>query len=82
MTDKEHLQWIYDRLVHVYGEDTDVNYMQHLKSIIDRSSDGPPKLEVRVKNIETLLIKLVECNTAMLGIGTVTELLGVLNENT
>lgn len=35
MTDKEHLQWIYDRLEHVHGENPKVDYMLRLKMIID-----------------------------------------------
>jgi len=35
MENKEFLQWIYDRLIYVYNEDKDYDYMHKLKSIID-----------------------------------------------
>jgi len=38
-TDKEFLQWIYDRIKHVYGEDSNMDYMRKLKSIIDNMED-------------------------------------------
>jgi len=34
MNDKQFLQWIYDRLKHVHGEDYHVDYMGKLRSII------------------------------------------------
>ena len=36
MTDKEFLQWIYDRLIHVYKENKNYDYMHKLKEIIDK----------------------------------------------
>lgn len=38
-TDKEFLQWIYDRMKLVYGEDSNMDYMRKLKSIIDNMED-------------------------------------------
>lgn len=35
MNDKEFLNWIYDRLHTVYGEDALYDYMQRLKCIIE-----------------------------------------------
>ncbi|MFA5024251.1 MAG: hypothetical protein WC523_04805 [Patescibacteria group bacterium] len=40
MTDKEFLAWIYDRMVNVYKEDTDADFMIRFKNIID--SFGAP----------------------------------------
>ena len=34
MTDKEFLQWLYDRLVNVYGENELFDYMHRLRAII------------------------------------------------
>ena len=36
--DKEFLQWIHDRLVHVHNEDENFDYMHKLKNVI-RSTD-------------------------------------------
>jgi len=35
MTTKEFLTWIYNRLVNVYGENPNLDYMIRLKTIID-----------------------------------------------
>jgi len=35
MKTKEFLIWIYERLVNVYGENPNVDYMRRLKTIID-----------------------------------------------
>ncbi len=34
-TDKEHLQWIFDRLVNVHKENPNYDYMNRLKKIIE-----------------------------------------------
>ena len=36
-TDQKHLEWIYDRLIHVYSESPDVDYMLRFREIIDGS---------------------------------------------
>ena len=36
MTDKEVLEWLYDRMVNVHGEKKNYDYMIRFKSIIDR----------------------------------------------
>lgn len=36
MTDAEFLRWMADRLVHVYGESPNVDFVQHLREIADR----------------------------------------------
>jgi hypothetical protein len=41
MTDKEFLQWIYDRLEFVHGEKQNVDYMLKLKSIIESKTVVP-----------------------------------------
>ena len=38
-TDKEHLQWIYDRLICIHGEPPNVDYMLRFQEIIDSSCD-------------------------------------------
>jgi hypothetical protein len=38
-TDKEHLQWIYDRLICAHGEPSNVDYMLRFQEIIDSSCD-------------------------------------------
>ena len=38
-TDKEHLQWIYDHLIHTHGEPVNVDYMLRFQKIIDWSCD-------------------------------------------
>jgi len=35
MSDKEFLEWIYNRLVFVHGESVNVDYMIRLKKIIE-----------------------------------------------
>ena len=34
-TDKEHLQWILNRLAEVHGENRNVDYMVRMKKIVD-----------------------------------------------
>lgn len=36
MTDKEFLNWIIDRLIHVYGESPNVDFLLRLKKIADK----------------------------------------------
>ena len=36
MTDKKFLNWIYDRMIYVYGENKSVDYMVKFKEIIDK----------------------------------------------
>jgi len=38
-TDKEFLQWLYDRIKNIYHEDSNMDYMRKLKSIIDNTVD-------------------------------------------
>ena len=38
MSDKEFLQWIYDRMVHQYNENPLYDYMHKLKAIVDNMS--------------------------------------------
>jgi hypothetical protein len=35
----EHLNWIYDRMVHVHGENENVDYLRKFRSIIDKVED-------------------------------------------
>lgn len=37
MTDKEFLQWIFNRLKNVHGENPNLDYMRKLKSLIDKN---------------------------------------------
>lgn len=34
MTDKKHLQWIHDRIVEVYGENENVDFLIKMREII------------------------------------------------
>ena len=34
--DKEFLEWVYDRLVNVHGENPSVDYMQRLQKLVDQ----------------------------------------------
>ena len=34
MTNKEHLQWIHDRIVNVYGESENVDFLIRMREII------------------------------------------------
>lgn len=36
MTDKEYLQWLFDRLQYVYGENPNLDWMQKFKEIINK----------------------------------------------
>ena len=38
-TDKEHLQWIHDRIVEVYGESKNVDFLIRMRKIIDKQDD-------------------------------------------
>jgi len=38
-SDKQHLQWIYDRLCSVHGENPNYDYMLRFKEIIDKQYD-------------------------------------------
>ena len=35
MTDKEHLQWIHDRIVNVYRENENVDFLIKMREIIE-----------------------------------------------
>ncbi len=35
-TDKEHLQWIHDRIVEVYGENENIDFLHRMRNIIDK----------------------------------------------
>ena len=39
MSDKDFLQWIHDRLIHVYGENLKVDYLHRLRKIINATAD-------------------------------------------
>lgn len=40
MSDKEFLNWLADRLVHVYGESPNIDFVHRLKSIVDRMENA------------------------------------------
>jgi len=48
MKDKEFLQWIHDRMLHVHGENPPVDYMCKLRAII--AATDPNKLTPNVCN--------------------------------
>ena len=37
--DKEFLEWVYDRLVNVHGENPVVDYMQRLQKLVDQLAE-------------------------------------------
>lgn len=41
MSDKKHLEWVYDRMVNVYGEDKNKDFVIKLKNIIDNFDNDP-----------------------------------------
>lgn len=48
MATKTHLQFIYDRLVNVHGEKSNVDYMLRLEEIVKHSSDIS---DIRIGNV-------------------------------
>lgn len=54
MTDKEHLEWIYQRLVKVHGESELMDYMHRLKKIIGRVEQQ----RIEVLQLKTLLDRI------------------------
>ena len=62
-TDKDHLQWIYNRLAEVHGENKNADYMHRLKTIIDNTND-----RVGAETIQVLLpgtIHKINCNITL-----------------
>ena len=47
MTDKEFLSWVADRLVHVYGESENVDFVHKLRKISQRTWVGLESEEIR-----------------------------------
>ena len=45
MSDKEHLQWIYARMVYQHGEDKGVDYMLRFEKIADNLHDKAALIE-------------------------------------
>ena len=43
--DQQHLQWLYDRLRVVYGENKNIDYMRKFQSIIDDLGVPVPEVE-------------------------------------
>lgn len=39
MTDKEFLTWIYERMIHVHGENPNVDYMLKFKDVLQGMSN-------------------------------------------
>ena len=35
----EHLQWIYDRIIHVYGESENVDFLVRMRKILNQNKD-------------------------------------------
>lgn len=53
MTDSEHLKWIHDRIVNVYNESKDVDFLIRFRKIIDDLSEQEVQFEEYLKFIET-----------------------------
>lgn len=51
-TDKKHLDWIYDRLIHQYKESPNFDYMLRFKEIIDNFRMGKCKEPTNAKNAQ------------------------------
>lgn len=61
MNDKDFLQWIHDRLVHVYGENPDFDYMHKFRSIIDnKDNDRCTNIECKIDQAQIDLEKVKE----------------------
>ena len=47
MSDTEHLQWIHDRIVNVYGENENVDFLIRLRTIINERLKQNKEDEIR-----------------------------------
>lgn len=54
MTNTEHLDWIYQRLVKVYHEDENMDYMQRLKKIIEETGEAEERADYLLGQCETV----------------------------
>jgi hypothetical protein len=45
MSDKEHLKWIHDRIVNVYGENENVDFLIRMREIIQAFNIKEPKFK-------------------------------------
>lgn len=61
MNDKQHLSWIFDRLVSVYAENRNYDYMIRFKSIIDNMPSEEKKRSV-IPTDEEVLIESVKAS--------------------
>ena len=52
--DKEFLEWVYDRLVNVHGENPVVDYMQRLQKLVDQLAELEEALG-KLGDIKTIL---------------------------
>lgn len=77
-TDQKHLEWIYDRLIHVHNESPNVDYMLRFRGIIDGGGAAPPAPETPA---EALAARPLFEQVARLGddagIGTVARIMAI-----
>ena len=52
--DKEFLEWVYDRLVNMHGENPSVDYMQKLQEFVDQLAELEEALG-KLGDIKTIL---------------------------
>lgn len=50
MTDSKFLTWVADRLVHVYGENPDVDFVQKLRRMASRAQESEIRKEEQNAN--------------------------------
>lgn len=52
MKDFEHLQWIHDRIINVYNESENVDFLIRLREIIKTTKDSEEGFEKYMKYVE------------------------------
>lgn len=72
MKDTDFLMWIYNRLCFIYGENTDIDFMQKLLSIIEgmQKQETEEKDTINAKFVRYLLNKYLKQRTEILGYET------------
>lgn len=62
-TDKEHLQWIHNRIVEVYGESENVDFLIRMRQIIDKQDAELNLHSVRRSLFNEVLMAWNNCNS-------------------
>ena len=69
-TDAGHLMWIHDRLVHVYGESENVDFIIRLRSVIDRMIDDKQESKpTGFTRTQSALAKLIDIDAKLTDYG-------------